>query len=172
MKGFLLTLTVLAGCASPPAPSKAWPATAPSYFTPLLTDGTVHPEWIGEVPQDTPRLVLPDTLPLPRQRLGAVVASGDTLRANVVADVAGYELCPPCEPGLQCEPCWPDRIVLRAWIEPYAAQTLAWFEMPPASYETLRAFQRVVASVEVRREGDGVTYHLLGMTDVPGAATP
>ncbi len=172
MKPVLIVLALLVGCASPPDASEPWPARAPSYYTPLLTDGTINPQWIGDAPADAARLTLPDTLALPRQRLANLMASGDTLRTNVVADVAGYELCPPCEPGLQCEPCAPDRIVLRAWAHPYAAQTLAWFEMPPAAYETLRAFHSVIASVEVRREGDNTSYHLLGITDAPGASSP
>ena len=113
-------------------------------------DGTIHPDWGAGAAGRS----LSDTLAFPRQSLAAWVAAleagpDDTLRANVETQVAGFQLCPPCPEGAQCEPCPPTAVV--AGEGSPGGRTYAWFEVPSVDdVRDLRVGERVVISAEAR----------------------
>ena len=146
---FALTL---AACAAAPdgavSLDERHPLSDESYLWGVRDDGTIHPDW-GAGPIGAS---LPDTVGFPRQSLAAWVAGlaarpGDTLRANVEVQIAGFQLCPPCPEGAQCEPCPPTAVVGRE-VSP-GGRTYGWFEVPSvADVRDLRVGERVVLSVE------------------------
>ena len=142
----------LAACSAAPNGTAPFdtrhPLSKESYLWGVLDDGTVRPDW-GAGPAGRP---LPDTLDGPRQSLAAWVARvaanvDDTLRANIDLEIAGFQLCPPCPEGAQCEPCPPTAIVGTA-VSP-GGRTYGWFEVPSAyGVGDLRVGERVVVSAE------------------------
>lgn len=169
----LLLCIVLVGCVSAQdgPEDQRHPLSGEFYLQGVLADGRIDPDWGFGQPDAPP---VPDTLAAPRRSLldllhdtaDAMSGGEDTLRANVVAEVAGFTLCPPCPPGAMCEPCAPDAIVLRQDVD--GGRVLGWFVLPsPRSDDGLRVGRRVVATVEVVRHDEWTERRLLGFSGAP-----
>ena len=165
----VLLVAALAGCTSGPdgaVPlSQYHPLSREYHLWGVLDDGRIHPAWgVGHAGAPP----VPDTLAgAHRSLLDLLGTDGpDTTRANVAGTLAGFSLCPPCEPGFQCEPCGPDAAVLEQTVD--GGRVLGWFELPtPRSNAGLRVGRRVVATVEVVRGDDGTARRLLGLSTRP-----